>query len=211
MTGRQRHLSGDDPTPDDPANDLERARASSFAERVEALVEDGDQPPAMAHDERALVEVAAAIRTGMIGEKLAAHRASSAIEGAFAIHAASTRQAAAPLPDDAAPAAPHAPAEGANAVAPSPRRRLPAATPWLTAALAAAAALFLAFGQPQPELEASASALPHHVTSRPADTLIGTIPRDRAADARTRADTIFADRLRGYRELSLSGDTGGSP
>ncbi len=41
--------------------------------------------------------------------------------------------------------------------------------------------------------------------SRPADALIGAIARERAGDAATRIDTIFADRLDGYRERRLRG------
>jgi hypothetical protein len=57
---------------------------------------------------------------------------------------------------------------------------------------------------------------PHHPTvpaaairpewkSRSADPLIGPIGRERAADASARIDTIFADRLDGYREQRLDG------
>jgi hypothetical protein len=43
-----------------------------------------------------------------------------------------------------------------------------------------------------------------HLTSRPADPLIGPISREHAGDASTRIDTIYADRLDGYRERKLA-------
>jgi hypothetical protein len=45
--------------------------------------------------------------------------------------------------------------------------------------------------------------LPLTQQSRPADPLVGPIARERAGDARSRIDAIFADRLDGYRELQF--------
>jgi hypothetical protein len=46
--------------------------------------------------------------------------------------------------------------------------------------------------------------LPAHQRSRPADPLIGVIGRDRAGDAAARLDVIYADRLDGFRERTLT-------
>ena len=48
--------------------------------------------------------------------------------------------------------------------------------------------------------------VPTSWTSRPADPLIGPIAREHAGDASTRIDTIFADRLDGYRERELAAE-----
>jgi hypothetical protein len=54
--------------------------------------------------------------------------------------------------------------------------------------------------------------LPLDQRSRPTDSLFGPIARDRAGDATTRIDTIFADRLDGYRDRELaSAGRGGKP
>ena len=50
----------------------------------------------------------------------------------------------------------------------------------------------------------TAQQVPTAWKSRPADPLIGRIPRERAGDAGTRIDTIFADRLEGYRGRTLA-------
>jgi hypothetical protein len=52
--------------------------------------------------------------------------------------------------------------------------------------------------------------LPTALRSRSADDLVGVISRDRDGDAATRIDAIYADRLDGYRELSLGHRKGGS-
>jgi hypothetical protein len=46
--------------------------------------------------------------------------------------------------------------------------------------------------------------VPVEWTSRPADSLIGPIARDRAGDASARIDAIFADRLDGFRARRLT-------
>lgn len=92
--------------------------------------------------------------------------------------------------------------------------RLRRALPWTVAAVSAAAALVLALrmarepamSQPGPGQGAQqAPRLQPMHRSRPADDLIGEIPRPRAAAASDRVDMIFADRLMGYRDLRLRG------
>jgi hypothetical protein len=45
--------------------------------------------------------------------------------------------------------------------------------------------------------------LPLHWRSRPADALVGEIQRKSAGDAAARLDSIYSDRLDGYREATL--------
>ncbi|MDQ3371012.1 MAG: hypothetical protein M3680_36805, partial [Myxococcota bacterium] len=59
------------------------------------------------------------------------------------------------------------------------------------------------------QIEAAAAAPPTSWTSRPADPLIGPIPRDEAGNASARIDYIFADRLDGYRQRRLETKRGG--
>ena len=89
------------------------------------------------------------------------------------------------------------------------------ALPWAVALASVAAALLLALWQsrtgrlspPATNVVAeSAHALDTVHRSRPADALIGEIPRPRADAARARIDMIYADRLIGYRDLRLRGD-----
>jgi hypothetical protein len=85
--------------------------------------------------------------------------------------------------------------------------------PWAVAAtttLVAAAAVLLWLRAPAkvaavPATAAASVSVPTTWKSRPADPLIGVIARERAGDASTRIDTIFADRLDGYRERRLQG------
>jgi hypothetical protein len=70
--------------------------------------------------------------------------------------------------------------------------------------VAAAAVLVLWMrGTPAPATHEIATT-PMSQRSRSADALIGPIPRERAGDASTRIDAIYADRLDGYRELQLA-------
>ncbi|ACY14689.1 hypothetical protein [Haliangium ochraceum] len=95
------------------------------------------------------------------------------------------------------------------------RGRLVRSMPWVVAAASVAAALALALWQsPEGALsppgasvvaDGTAQRLQPLHRSRPADVLIGEIPRARAGAARERIDTIYAARLIGYRDLRLRG------
>jgi hypothetical protein len=78
--------------------------------------------------------------------------------------------------------------------------------PWALAAAFAAAAIVALLIHPNP----SAARLPAELRSRSADGLVGPIDREGAAAARQRTDLLYADRLAGYRLLSL-GSRGGRP
>jgi hypothetical protein len=80
--------------------------------------------------------------------------------------------------------------------------------PWTVAAssaLVAAAALIALFVRPPAQPATAAPDVPVAWRSRPADALIGAIAPEHAADADTRIDAIFADRLDGFRERRLGG------
>ena len=177
--------------PDAPETPAERARASAFASLVDGLVADEPPPPALGADDRALLETATAVRAGA-GRSfaLAPGRASSLIDDALA------RATGAPG------------AGGAFAEAPVSSPRWRRAAPWAVATVAAAAAQLLALRGPVVEpgaTPAPQAELPASVQSRPADGLVGIIPRERADAASARLDAIYADRMAGYRSLTLGG------
>jgi len=80
--------------------------------------------------------------------------------------------------------------------------------PWAVASLAAAAAVILFVTRPAVDHAARETpARPLRLgvanTSRPADSLIGIIARKDAGLASERLDVLFADRMDGYRDLTL--------
>jgi len=83
------------------------------------------------------------------------------------------------------------------------RRWAPWAIATTSTLVAAAAVIALVVRAPLP-VPAAAAALPVEQTSRPADPLFGPISHEHAGDAATRIDTIFADRLDGYRDRELA-------
>jgi hypothetical protein len=107
----------------------------------------------------------------------------------------------------------------ASEVTPIQRGRARRWAPWMIAGastLVAAAAIAMLWLRPAPQPAAPvAEVVPARWTSRPADPLIGPIPRERAGDAGARIDHIFADRLEGFRERRMnprvSGSRGGKP
>jgi len=181
-------LTGTVPEPDAEPTAAERAHAKTFADLVDKTLA-GRTPPAMSADDRALLEVATVIRAASGKVELPASTRRSVVEDAL-------RQAVG--------------GAGASTVIPISRGRVRRWAPWAVAAttsLVAAAAVILLLVRPAPHQ--AAAALPTAWTSRPADPLFGPIERDRAGDASTRIDTIFADRLDGYRDHQLA--RGGRP
>jgi hypothetical protein len=169
------------PTPDPHSEPTptELARARRFAELVDKTLS-GPTPPAVSADDRALLEVATVIRATRGNLELAPSKQRAIVEDAL-------RQAI------GAPA-------NRSAVTPIDRARTRRWAPWLVAgastlvAAAAVAALWLRTAPHQ-----AVGATPAEWRSRPADSLVGPIPRDHAGDASARIDAIFADRLDGYR------------
>jgi hypothetical protein len=187
-------LTGRIPEPDDEASASERAHAKTFADLIDKTLAGHTPPAAMSADDRALLEVATVIRAAAGNAELAAAKRSSIIEGAL-------QQAIGGKPSPVS----------LDAI-PITRGRAKRFAPWIVAATSmavAAAAILLWLSGPRHviELRPTAAALPENWTSRPTDPLIGPIAREHAADASARIDTIFADRLDGYREIRLRGGT----
>jgi hypothetical protein len=183
------------PGPDAEPTATEKARARSFAELIDKVVT-GRTPAAMSPQDRALVETATIIRAGAGKVELPAARASALVEAALRGGIAG---GGAPAPADV------------PASIPIDRARR-SRTPWIVAAVSstvAAAAIVLLFLRPAPQTQTQA-AQPHAAAppatwlSRPADGVVGVIPQARAGEAASRIDAIFADRLDGYRERTLS-------
>lgn len=182
-------LDGPIPEPDAKPSPAEQMRAKSFADLVDKTLA-GRTPPALSADERALLEVATVIRAASGNIELGAVKRRNLVEDAL-------RQAVGGV-------SPAASLAGAAQVIPMKRR----VAPWIVAGVSTAvalAAVMLLWLRPAKRVEvegagaAAALKLPMEMRSRPADALIGKIDRANAADASTRIDTIFADRLDGYR------------
>jgi len=174
------------PEPDAEATAAERAHAKTFADLVDKTLS-GRTPPAMSADDRALLEVATVIRAASGNVPLAPGKQRSIVEDALrqAIGGPSTS-----MPSGVTPIA-------------SRRRWLP----WTVAAgssLVAAAALAMLWLRAPEQAPMAAAAAPTTWKSRSADPLIGPIARERAGDASSRIDYIFADRMDGYRDRRLS-------
>ncbi|HUJ58561.1 MAG TPA: hypothetical protein VLX92_08715 [Kofleriaceae bacterium] len=181
-------LDGPVPAPDAPPSAAERAHAKTFADLVDKTLA-GRTPPAMSADDRALLEVATVIRAAAGNVELPAARQRSAVEDALRLGAGG--------------------AGTSGSVAPIARGRTRRWAPWLvasgTSALAAAAVLVLWLRPVQRVTVTAPAELPTAWRSRPADPLVGRIARGDDADAATRIDAIFADRLDGYRDRELGG------
>jgi hypothetical protein len=185
-------LQGPVPAPDAEATAGERAHAKTFAEIVDKTLT-GRTPAAMSADDRALLEVATVIRATSGTLELSASKRRSIVEDALrqAVGGGVTASTSGP-------------------VVPITRARTRRWAPWAVAgaSMLVAAAAILLFWLRTPERvtpeTAQAAPVPMEWTSRPADPLIGPIAREHVGDASSRIDTIFADRLDGYRERTLA-------
>lgn len=176
-------LLGPVPDVDAEPTAAELAEARRFAAIIDTSIA-GQTPRAMAMEARALLDVATVIRAVHGNAELEASRVPAVVDAAL-------RQAV---------------GEPARA-APQPRSLAPW---WIAGAatLVAVAALLLLWMSPtaqQPAAQQPTAQLPELQRSRSADALIGPIARDRAGDARTRIDAIFADRLDGFRARRWGG------
>lgn len=183
-------LTGPVPAPDVDPSSSERAHAKTFADLVDKTIT-GRTPAAMSAEDRALVEVATVIRAASGNIELSAGKRRSIVEDAL-------RQAV-------GGAAAHA----SGSVVPISRGRARRWAPWAVAggSMLVAAAAVLMFWLRAPShapVPQAATNVPIEWKSRPADSLIGPITREHVGDATARIDTIFADRLDGYRERTLA-------
>ncbi len=178
------------PEPEAEASASERMRAKTFGELVDKTLA-GRTPPAMSADDRALLETATVIRAARGKAELAPERTQAAIEEALRLAVGGKGAGA------------------SSSIVPLARARAKRWAPWVVAAtttMVAAAAVVLWLRAPREVAAPAASVeVPTTWRSRPADPLIGAIAREHAGDASTRIDTIFADRLDGYRERRLRG------
>lgn len=184
-------LTGPVPEPDAAASSSERARAKTFSELVDKTIA-GRTPPAMGADDRALLEVATVIRAASGKAELSAEKRSALVEGALrqAIGGSSAKQTSTVVPISQARA----------------RRWVPWAIATGSAIVAVAAVLMLWLRGPERVAPPTVPvAVPTEWKSRPADSLIGPIAREQVGDASARIDAIFADRLDGYRDRTLTG------
>ena len=183
-------LSSPVPDPDAAATPSERTHAKTFADLVDKTLA-GRTPPAMSADDRALLEVATVIRAASGNVELAPGKQRSIVEDAL-------RQAI---------GGPAASLPGVTPIDRARRRWVPWAIAGGTSVIAAAAVLMLWLrgtppdAAPQPDV---AKEIPKTWKSRPTDPLIGPIARERAGDASSRIDYIFADRMDGYRDRRLT-------
>ncbi len=187
------------PDPDDEATPAERAHARTFAELVDKTLV-GQTPVAMSADDRALLDVATVIRVTSGGLPLAASKQRSIVEAALAKAIGGGR------PTTTTAELPSAPAAVIPLAGRERRRFVPWAIAGVSTLVAAAAIVLLVVRAPTVIHEVdTARVVPTEQRSRPTDALIGPIARERAGDAATRIDTIFADRLDGYRDRTLGG------
>jgi hypothetical protein len=188
-------LTGPVPAPEAEATPSERARAKAFAELVDKSLAGRATPPAMSADERALLEVATVIRAASGKVELPAQKRASIVEDALrqAIGGSGAATSGAVVP-----------------ISRARKRWVPWAIAGASTLVAAAAVLLLWLRKPEVVEKGGdpvSETMPEHWKQRPADSLIGPIARERAGDAATRIDTIYADRLDGYRERTF--DPGG--
>ncbi|HWM87010.1 MAG TPA: hypothetical protein VNO33_14250 [Kofleriaceae bacterium] len=197
----------------------EQARAEQLGRWLDGLAAGAPLPPAMDSEDRALLETATMVLASSRAVDLAPERARLLVDQALE-SAVLGRQERAPGARIASftSARPHlarnddgeAASSSTDLVRARRRRadRVLRNLPWAVASLAAAAAVVLFVSRPVDEPRPKA-----HVerplrlgvanTSRPADPLIGVIPRRDAGRASERLDLLFADRMEGYRDLQL--------
>ncbi len=210
------------PAPDATADGAEKARARAFGDLVDKVLA-GKAPAAVPAEERALLEVATVIRAATRPVDLGAAKTRSIVESALATAIERKGGGGASITD------PSVPRFDAGGVVPIGRARARKLAPWIVAgvtSVVAAAALALLLVKPDtPDHSArgvapvASAPLAPHLRSRPADPLIGVIAQtpsldDAGAATVQRIDTIYADRLAGYRERTLTGATrrkGGAP
>jgi len=196
-------LDGDVPDADEAATASEKARAVSFAELIDKAIM-GRTPPALSADERALLEVTTVIRAAARPTELAPGPRRAVIEQALA---SALGQAAG---DGGAGAGAgnrslrlSGPMDTAQPATAGRGRWVPWALAAATTAMAAAAGAALWLRAPRQVMVSAPAPVPLHWRSRPADALVGEIRRDAAGDAAARLDSIYSDRLDGFREATL--------
>ncbi len=201
----------DDTRADRDDKRADKKRAEGFSKLVDGVLNEESMPPALDADDRALLETATMIKASTQEVKLSSARVQELVDQALEQAVTGGRRLSIVPELDAAIPEP-IPREDTDIIRLSRRRadRVIRALPWVVAGVAAAAALLLFLSRPE-NISSSAreqlaqKPIPHYQLSRPADPLVGQITPDGAALASSRLDIIYADRMAGYRELTLSG------
>lgn len=189
-------LEDEVPDVDAPPSAAELAHAASFATLLEKA-ERGRLPAALDTDERALLETATVLRAagGEVSlDEQARHALVTSVleataEARRAAHGAGVRRVSAPM--------------RAHPTPPGKSWRW-RAMPWaLAAASMAAAVSALWLRVPQKVIVQRAAPVAPAFTSRPADLVVGEISRAASGEAARRIDSIYSDRLDGYRAAVL--------
>jgi hypothetical protein len=174
---------------DEPPTKEELAEAKALASRVDDLLAGATMPAVLDAQERELAELGSIIHASYNPVVLDAERQSSLIEAALAQGAGVATHAT----DDLAMA-----------------RAWRARWPFAVGGLVAAAAIALLVLRPSPDASKANHAqapiarmmeVPTSQQSRPGDALIGQIARKNSAAAGARIDTLYGDRMSGYRAL----------
>jgi hypothetical protein len=179
------------PEDEDAATEEELAAATALASRVDSLLDGEPLPGLMDADEKDLAELSSMIHSAHHEMPLATDRQASIIEAALA------QGAGVGNGDD----------DGENDLARARAKRTPR-WPIVVGGLVMAAAIALLVLRPPPKSEPQTSApvarvmdLPASQQSRPGDALVGQIAREASAEAATRLDQLYGDRMTGYRAL----------
>ncbi len=201
------------PEPDAPVEDGEQARAEEFAELLDGMLDGSARPAAMDADNRALLEVANMVVASTHSLELDGAKSSHLIDSALEAAITGRKPVLTTVADG------DSEQRGEAVVSLAERRsRIGRSIPWAVAITAAAAAIFLFVTRPdqihnaQPTVATvPALRITEMNRSRPADPLIGQIARENADHASARLDTIYSDRMAGYRDLRFRTQLGGTP
>lgn len=171
---------------DEPPTKEELAAAKALAGHVDSLLEGNALPSVLESEERELAELSGMIHAAHSPATLDATRGASIIEAALAQGAGV--------------------GDATNELARARAKRA-SRLPYVGLTLAAAAAIAFLVMRPAPDSKTQRSPvarvmeLPLSQQSRPGDALVGQIAREASAEARMRLDTLYGDRMAGYRAL----------
>ena len=192
---------------DEAASAEETEQAAAFANFIDTLVAGDSLPAVMGADERALVDTAAILRANLRTDEQVTAGVPALVDQVMSrvVTEAGAKQARSEAMNRASEEAAD---PGIIDLARRRRRRRRLASFGIVAAAAAAALVFVLRTPPPTTGTARVSTeLSMSHRSRSADALIGQIPRAKAGQASDRIDTIYADRMAGYRDLQFIGGT----
>ena len=172
---------------DKPPTKEELAAATALANQVDSLMQGAALPPVLDAEARELAELSGMIHAAHTPVKLDAKRQASIIESALA------RGAGIDYADNDLSRA---------------RAKRAVRWPYALGTIIAAAAIAVLVWRPAPKLAphtntpvALVREIPASQQSRPGDALVGEITSEASAQAGTRLDKLYGDRMTGYRAL----------